>query len=336
MSEYTNITKNAIIENTELGFNLFLRTDVSGDSRYILFCCADEKFTHERKEELLNRNSQKLYISSEDTGKYLRYQERNIKHIIEDSSRSSLEKSGILYQVAENVVQDVLNNPKLESNIERASEWVSNTVSHIIHNENTFSCMLEVVSHDYRTYTHSINVSVIGLLFGRYLSLNTDELNSLGTGLLLHDIGKTKLPSEILNKRDPLTNKEFKAITSHPKEGLELLKHMPSIDKLSLNVVIQHHENYDGSGYPYGIGGADIHLFGHIARIVDAYDAMTSDRPYASAKKPFATLATLKGENSNCFDKELFIEFVRFLGHKNQYMKDRVNDTLYSAPGVAQ
>ncbi|MBC8553518.1 MAG: hypothetical protein H8D23_28210, partial [Candidatus Brocadiales bacterium] len=117
MNEYTAITKNAIIENTEIGFNLFLRTDVNGHPRYILFCCADEQFTPESKEHLLSRKAQKLFISSEDTSKYLRYQERNIKHIIEDSSRSSLEKSGVLYQVAENVVQDLLNNPKLERNI---------------------------------------------------------------------------------------------------------------------------------------------------------------------------------------------------------------------------
>ena len=336
MDKYTAITKNAIIVNTKIGFDLFLRTDVSGHYRYILFCRAGEIFTHMRKEELLNRNSQKLHISSDDIGKYLQYQEINLKRIVEDSIRSPLEKSGVLYQVAGNIVQDVLNDPKLEQNIERATEWVSNTVNHMIQNEDIFSCLLKVISHDYHTYTHSINVSVIGLLFGRYLSLNTDELNCLGTGLLLHDIGKVEIPSEIIRKCTPLTEGEFKMVTRHPKAGLELLEHRSNIDRLSLNVVIQHHENNDGTGYPYGIGGSDIHLFGRIARIVDAYDAMTSDRPYASAKTPFDTLAALRGEDSDCFDKELFIEFIRFLGHKDQYKKVRVNDTFYSTPTVIQ
>ncbi|MBT6562099.1 MAG: HD domain-containing protein [Candidatus Scalindua sp.] len=336
MDKYTAITKNAIIVNTKIGFDLFLRTDVSGHYRYILFCRAGEIFTPERKEVLLSRNSQKLHISSDDIGKYLQYQEINLKRIVEDSIRSPLEKSGVLYQVAGNIVQDVLNDPKLEQNIERATEWVSNTVNHMIQNEDIFSCLLKVISHDYHTYTHSINVSVIGLLFGRYLSLNTDELNCLGTGLLLHDIGKVEIPSEIIRKCTPLTEGEFKMVTRHPKAGLELLEHRRNIDRLSLNVVIQHHENNDGTGYPYGIGGSDIHLFGRIARIVDAYDAMTSDRPYASAKTPFDTLAALRGEDSDCFDKELFIEFIRFLGHKDQYKKIRVNDTLYSTPTVIQ
>ena len=337
MNEYTAITKNAIIVNTKIGFDLFLRTDVSGHHRYILFCRAGEIFTSARRDTLLSRNSQKLHISSDDIDKYFWYQETNLKCIIEDSSRSSLEKSGALYQVAGNIVQDVLDDPKLDQNIERASEWVGNTVDHIIHNEDTFSSLLEVISHDYRTYTHSINVSVIGLLFGKYLSLDTDELNCLGTGLLLHDIGKVKLPSEIIRKRTSLTDGEFKIITRHPKAGLGLLEHRNNIDRRSLTVVIQHHENNDGTGYPYGIGGSDIHVFGRIARIVDSYDAMTSDRPYASARKPFDTLAALKGEDSECFDKELFIEFIRFLGHKDQYRKKaRANDTLYSTPTIIQ
>ncbi len=336
MDEYTAITKNAIIENTEIGFNLFLRTDVNGQYKYILFCCADEQFTPESKEQLLSRRAQKLYIATEDIDKYLRYQERNLKHIIEDSSKSSLEKSGALYQVAKNLISDLFENLGSGQNFERASAWVNNTVRHIIQNVNTFSSLLEVVSHDYHTYTHSVNVSVIGLLFGRYLSLNTEELNSLGTGLLFHDIGKVKLPSEIINKRGNLTKEEYEVINRHPKEGLGLLEHRESIESTSLKVVIQHHENDDGSGYPYGIGGGDIHVFGQISRIVDVYDAMTSKRSYADAKRPFAVLAEMKDKMSHCFDKELFIEFVYFLGLKDKRNKVRVNDTLYSTPTVTR
>lgn len=336
MDEYTAITKNAIIEDTEIGFNLFLRTDVNGHPRYILFCRGDEQFTPERKEQLLSRKEQKLYISTEDIDKYLRYQEKNLKNIVEDSSKSSLEKSGVLYQVARGLIEDLFENPRFGQHIERASAWVDNTIRHIIQNVNTFSTLLEVTSHDYRTYTHSVNVSVIGLLFGRYLSLNMHELNSLGTGLLFHDIGKSKIPSEIINKNGHLTGEELNIINRHPKAGLGLLEHRKGIENISLKVVIQHHENDDGSGYPYGIGGSDIHLFGQISRIVDVYDAMTSRRPYADAKRPFAVLAEMKDKMSHCFDKELFIEFVCFLGRKDRRNKVRVYDTLHSTPTVAR
>ena len=111
---------------------------------------------------------------------------------------------------------------------------------------------------------------------------------------------------------------------------------MGDIDGLSLKVVIQHHENNDGTGYPYGIGGSDIHLFGHISRIVDAYDAMTSDRPFAAAMKPFATLSILKKENPLYFNEELLREFICFLGPKDQRNKCRIDDILSTTTSVAK
>ena len=321
MNEYISITKKAIIENTVTEFDLFLKSYVNGRIRYILFSRGNEQFTPERKEELLSKNVQEFYISTEDTDKYLRYQEKNLKYIVEDGNKSSSEVSGALYQVAGNLTQDILNDPASGQNIQRTSEWVNNTISHITQNENTFSSLLEVTSHDYQTYTHSINVSIIGLLFGRYLSLKQHELNSLGKGLLLHDIGKVTLPTELLHKHDNLTKEEFNKIKKHPKAGLDLLEHNTNIDSPSLKVVLQHHENYDGSGYPYGIGGGEIHLFGHIARIIDAYDVMTSNRPSAAAMGPFATLAELKAKMPNCFNEDLLKEFICFLGPKEQRHK---------------
>lgn len=328
MNEYTAITESALIENTKIEFDLFLRNDVNGHSRYILFCRGNQQFSPERKGELLSRNIQRLYISTKDTDKYLRYQEKNLKQIVEDSNKSSLEKSGALYQVAEKITQDILDDPKSGQNIERASDWVNNTVKHIIQNENTFSGLFEVTSHDYHTYTHSINVSVIGLLFGKYLSLAPHELDCLGIGLLLHDIGKVTIPPKVINKAGSLNGDEFSAMKKHPKAGLELLKHRGNIEGLSLKVVIQHHENHDGTGYPYGIGGSDIHLFGSISRIIDAYDAMTSNRAYAEAMTPFSALGEMKDKMISCFNKELLKEFIYFLGLKDPYNKLSATDRL--------
>ncbi len=247
-NEYTAITKNALVSNTKLAFDLFLRNDVSGKARYILFCRADDHFSAKRQEELLSKNAERLYISKKDTGKYLRYQEENLKSIIDDDNKTSLEKSGALYQVAANITEDLLDNPRSGENVDRASAWVSNTVTHILKNENTFSSFLEVISKDYKTYTHSINVSVMGLLFGKHLSLSEHELDCLGTGLLLHDIGKVVVPPEILNKTGRLTKEEFDEIKKHPKAGLEILEPKKNVDPRCLEIVIQHHENHDGTG----------------------------------------------------------------------------------------
>ena len=336
MSEYTAISGMSLIEDTKIEFDLFFRNDSGGQSKYVLFCRGNEHFSPERRQELLSKKERKFYISTKDTDKYLKYQENNLKDIINDKSKSSSEKSGVVYQVAENLVSNLLDDPKSGTNMERVSAWVGNTVSHILQDDNTFSSLFKVTSHDYKIYTHSINMSVIGLLFGKYLSLKPNELSRLGAGMLLHDIGKVTIPLNVINKSGHLTGEEFKAIEKHPKAGMELLEHRASVDIMSLKIVIQHHENNDGTGYPYGIGGNEIHLFGRIARIIDVYDAMTSNISYAVAKRPFAVLAEMKDKMSNCFNEELLREFICFLGPKDSRKKIRANDILYSTPSVTK
>ena len=330
MSQYVAIAKDVLTDDTALGFDLYLRNESKGGDKYVLFCRGGEQVNSDRKEEFLNRNAQKLYISRDDTDKYLEYQEKNLNELINNENKSTLEKSGTVYQVAENIVEDLLDDPKSGQNMKRASEWVNSTVMHIVQDENAFSSLFEVASNDYSTYTHSINTSVIGLLFGKYLSLTQYELDCLGRGLMLHDVGKLSLPPKVINKSGTVSGDEYNAIKRHPKLGLDLLVHRNDIDALSLKVVIQHHENQDGSGYPYGIGGSDIHLFGSIARIIDVYDAMTTNRSYAKAKRPFAVLAEMKNKMSHCFNEELLREFICFLGPKESRSEIREEDELYS------
>ncbi len=334
MSEYTSISGYALLEGTEVEFDLFLRADSSASSNYVLYCRSGENLSPDRREELLNKHADRLCISTEDIDKYIEYQEKNLQKIVSDENKSIREKSGIVYQVATKVVADLLENPKSGKNMERISEWVTNTVDLIIQDDDTFSSLLGVSSHDYQIYTHSVNLSVLGLLFGKHLSFQSDELARLGSGMLLHDIGKLTIPLNVVNKPGHLTGEEFKAMKKHPKAGLEILEHRSSVNVLSLKIVIQHHENYDGSGYPYGMKGDEIHLFGRIARIIDAYDAMTSKRSYAEAMRPFAVLAEMKKNMPGCFDEELLREFIYFLGPKDPRKARRTADMLYSFPSV--
>jgi len=334
MSEYTSISGDALLEGTEVEFDLFLRADAGASSNYVLYCRSGEDLSPERREELLSKHADRLCISTEDIDKYIEYQEKNLKTIVNDENKSTREKSGIVYQVATKVVADLLENPKSGKNMERVSEWVTNTVSHIIQDDNTFSTLLGVSSHDYQIYTHSVNLSVLGLLFGKHLSFKEDELARIGSGMLLHDIGKLAIPLNVVNKPGHLTGEEFKAMKKHPKAGLEILEHRSNVNVLSLKIVIQHHENYDGTGYPYGISGDDIHLFGRIARVIDVYDAMTSKRSYAEAMRPFAVLAEMKNKMPGCFDVKLLREFIYFLGPKDQRKERRSGDTIYSFPSV--
>lgn len=315
---YVAIDKNTLVEDKEVGCDLYLRSSVNGTSRYILFCRGDEQFGQDRKGSLIERNIEKLYILSKDYEKFFKYQEQNLPSIISNDNLSFKEKSYAVYNVAKSLTKDILQNiGSSKVDLDRARNWVKYTISFILNDENAFSGLISMTSHDYYTYTHSINLSVFGLLFGKHLNLDPENLNSFGTGMLLHDVGKVETPLEVLNKPGKLTKEEFDIMKRHPEAGYKLLKDKDSMDEKTLNPVIQHHENFDGTGYPYGIGGKEISLYGKLARIIDVYDAITSRRCYAGRMNPFAALKEMREGMINCFDTELFQEFISFLGPGN-------------------
>lgn len=328
MSNFMAVTQSSLIENTKIGCDLYLKSHVNGVPRFVLFCRGGEIFGNDRREELISKNINKLFIPTRELKAYFKYQENNLKNVLSDKKKTSQEKSHVVYHVAKYLAQDLLSDPRSGVNIGRVTNWVDNAVSYILHDHNAFSSLLKVTAHDYYTYTHSVNLSVLGLLFGKHLALNPHSLNSLGIGMLLHDVGKIEVPLEILNKPGRLTKEEYEIAMKHTEKGIKILENEKNITEESLIIVIQHHENYNGTGYPNRIGGSDIHLFGRISRIIDVYDAITTNRPYRIAKKPFVALVEMKEKMPNCFEDELFKEFIYFLGPKSP--QKAIENPVYS------
>lgn len=321
MKEFLAINESTLIVDTEVECDLYLKSNVNGVPRYVLFSHGGETFRNDRRKKLVENNITKLYVYANSYKTFNDYQEQNLKTILADNGKSSVEKSSIVYSVAKNLTQELLNDTKSGVKIDRVTSWADNTVDYVLRDEHAFSNLIKVTSHDYQTYTHSVNVSVLGLLFGKYLGIDQDSLRTLGTGLLLHDFGKVEIPSDILNKPSILTNDERKIVAKHPEAGISLLTKEGNILNESLLIVAQHHENFDGTGYPHGIGGDEIQLFGKVARIIDAYDAITTKRAYKEALKPFSALLEMRETMINCFDMELFKEFICFLGNANTLIK---------------
>jgi len=332
MNSYKPITQNSLIENTRAGTDLYIKSCANGVPRYVLFCRGDEAFSNKRKEELIRRNIKLLYTPERSFRGYVTSRGKNLKTIIVNKKRCSEEKSSLVYHVAKYLVKDLLCNPGSGIIINGVKDWVDNTVYYILQDKNAFSCLLKIIAHDSKTYIHSVNITVLGLLFGKHLALDQHSLNCLGLGMLLHDLGKVEIPLEILNKPGKLSKHEYEIAKMHPENGLKCLEERENIPKESLDVVIQHHENYDGTGYPNGIGRRDIHLFGRISRIIDVYDAINTNKPYKTAKRPFHALAEMREKMLNCFDKELFKEFIQFLGSMDSCRKRRVGGISFYNP----
>lgn len=158
-------------------------------------------------------------------------------------------------------------------------------------------------------YQHSLNVCIYSTMLGMASGYSREELMTLGLGALLHDIGKTRIPLDILRKNGRLTDEEFAVIKKHAEYGYQFLKDEPNIPLLSAHCAFQHHERLDGSGYPRGIQGSEIHDYAKWIGLVDSYDAMTTNRVYRKAMLPHQAMEILYTGTGTLYEKskiELF------------------------------
>ena len=169
-----------------------------------------------------------------------------------------------------------------------------------------------VDAKDRYTYGHSKKVSEYAVALAQALALSKDRIDTIRAAALLHDIGKIGIPDAILNKEGTLTAEEWEPVKAHPKLGTEILRHV--IDLVNcLPAILHHHERYDGTGYPSGLKGSDIPLEARILAVADAYDAITSLRPYHGQLSPRQALAELKRNAGTQFDPELVDIFCKIM-----------------------
>lgn len=178
-------------------------------------------------------------------------------------------------------------------------------------NSTIMGCINKIKSIDEYTYMHCMNVGMLATLIGKWLKLPSDKIEKLFLAGILMDIGKYKLKPELLNKPGALTNEEYTKVQKHILYSHELIKDMEGIDDEILQGVLFHHERLNGSGYPKGLQGADIPLFGKILAVADTYDAMTSDRVYKRRQTPFAVMEYLTKEGYDKFDTNILLTFLK-------------------------
>ena len=191
---------------------------------------------------------------------------------------------------------------------------VDGMVESVLRNSTAMTLLVRMQETDDYTHAHSLATAMWALVFGRHLGLDRDSLRALGLGGLLLDIGKTKLPAELLKKQGPLTDVERMHVRNHVNLGLEIIRKAESVDSRVLEMVATHHERFDGSGYPKGLSGSQIPVFGRIGGIVDSYAAMSSDRSYAKAMSSYDAMREFKALSDKSFQAELVEQFIQAIG----------------------
>jgi len=171
-----------------------------------------------------------------------------------------------------------------------------------------------IKGHDDYTLNHSINVCILALSLGASLGLDSGSLRSLGLSALLYDLGKVRIPGDILNKQGPLTTDEWHIVKSHAEEGADLLKRIQLVDEMPMVVAFEHHQRHDLQGYPTPPAGQEQHLFSKVVALCDAYDAMTTRRPFRREIRPDKALAVLMQGRGKAYDPNLTKALVAMLG----------------------
>lgn len=231
--------------------------------------------------------------------------------IISDANVPPLEKAEAVYTHSIRMMDTMLEQPDA-ANIAKGKKIIYETVDHILADDETASHLSQITSHDYYTYTHSVNVGVYSILLAKALFQggSLHNMQELGAGFFLHDLGKCDVPATLINKPARLNGKEWEIMRNHPSKGRRLLTDAEQLTKECGVIVMQHHEREDGTGYPFGLERDEIHVYGRICCIADVYDALTSTRAYKNKLSPFKAFQVMKNEMVNHFNKDLFACFI--------------------------
>ena len=212
-----------------------------------------------------------------------------------------------------------------ESGADIDSHALINSITSLIAEDMTgvtvFDMLHNMRQYDDFTYIHSMNVSLICNVFGKWLGMSREDIDILTLGGLLHDIGKLKIPDNIIRKPEKLSPAEYNIIKTHSLQGYNILKDK-SIDENVKQIALMHHERCDGSGYPLGLSDDKINMYAKIVAIADVYDAMTAARVYRGPLCPFKVISIFESEGLQKYDGHFILTFLEHVA--TTYMNNRV------------
>lgn len=193
--------------------------------------------------------------------------------------------------------------------VEDSLKNIENLMGYIIQEGDVNKNLYDIKTYDNYTYMHCVDTGIMCAFLGFSLNFNEYDIKELGKGAILHDVGKTKIPYEIINKKGPLTDEEFCEVKKHPVYGRNILEKNFNISDQVLKCIEQHHEKVNGSGYPYGLSGNEISKFGKVVCICDVYDAVSNNRSYRKKFNPNDAYELILGGSGSCFDKDMVKKF---------------------------
>lgn len=217
---------------------------------------------------------------------------------------------------ATRIIRNLMDDIRLGRQVDVAvtKPTVEKITASVMRNSNAMTTMCRLKSLDNYTFLHSVSVCAMLASFGKVRDMELNAIHDAALGGLFHDVGKMRVAAAVLHKPGKLSNEELRHIRSHVVLGSDFLRQLPGIPPLALEVVEQHHERHDGSGYPKGLQGDEISEVGRMSAIIDVYDAITSDRIYGKGMSPALAVQKLFEWSKHHFDPEMTQLFLKSIG----------------------
>ncbi len=215
----------------------------------------------------------------------------SMKQAIDELIAQDFGNATIIFDIVERIINDILNSDDIVFHIDQLRD-------------------LDVYLLD-----HSINVTILSIVMGVVSGMNRSQLKILATGAILHDVGKLFLDQDLINRPGPLTPQEFQLVKHHSRLGYELLKKFPEFSDESALIALNHHEKFDGTGYPNGLKGDAIDLYSQIVGLIDVFDALTSDKVYAKKVSPYKAMQIIFKNANTHYDQGLLMRFLTSVGY---------------------
>jgi putative nucleotidyltransferase with HDIG domain len=310
---YFQIDRASLMPNTSVLFNVFRQKGTGFEPLFTEFTGAPVIIDAGVLSKLTCDSACEIVIEKSAIPHYRAYL-NSMAGLPSSSAQAALLKKVLaMKENSKLLMKELLDDPRSGEKIKEVKNMVSNMSDMLLENRDMVHTMLTLSKYDYYTYTHCVNVAVMSIGLGIAAGLPEEEVRLLGVGAMLHDIGKTAISPDILNKQGKLDEYEYKRIQEHVKEGGEILKESPEVNEASYPAILQHHEKLSGSGYPNGLKGDEIALFGRVCAIADCYDALTTERPYKKAFKPYEALQIVAQDKTD-YDANLLAQFIKMLG----------------------
>lgn len=293
---FVKVRVNSLNHKEAIPFDIYVRIQ----EKQILYVRAGDKFTSEQLAKFENKGQDSLFIKAGDRQNYKKYVHQQLRNGRLDAAQKAI----MLRESSLALIEELYESPDIENALKESSEIITEFVDLMGNEPDAMAHLIGLSSHDFYTYTHSLDVGVYSLGLAKVMGFTPKDLQLMGEGALFHDIGKRNVSVDIICKNGPLDEIEWAQMQKHPEYGLKILTDHNAHDAL-IACCFEHHESVAGNGYPQALSAKEIHPMAKIVALTDTFDALTTQRSYNKPMSPSAALEFMRTKLAGRYDEDM-------------------------------